>query len=64
MTLPQACDHSLAQLKLLMQAAQRRQAETGLMHMQTTLAAVAACWSKDGQRVLDKVRAALMKQLE
>lgn len=44
-------------------AHQRLEAQRGLVQLSTTLAAVAACWSKDGKSVLDKVQSDLTKLL-
>jgi hypothetical protein len=47
-----------------MAAANRRQAQQGLLDMETMFGAMAACWSKDGQRAAEKIRSGLLKQLQ
>jgi hypothetical protein len=46
----------------LADAANRLQARGALLHLQTTLAAVAACWSDKGQALLRRTRRSLEKQ--
>lgn len=54
-------NHSLAQLKLLAQSSERVAARRELVRLQVVTAAVAASMSKEGGKLLDKVRAQLMK---
>jgi hypothetical protein len=63
MRLDEACECSLGQLRLLAEAHGRLVARQGLVDLQGTMAAVAACWSKDGGRFCEKVRAELMKKI-
>jgi hypothetical protein len=49
-------------LRLLAQAAVRLKATDGLLHCETTLAATAACMTKDGNRILRKVHKSLTRQ--
>ena len=60
--LDRASGMSLPQLKLLSEASIRCKARDALMNLQTTLAATAACMTKDGGRMLKRVQAQLEKQ--
>jgi hypothetical protein len=59
----QAVNHSLAQLKLMAEARERINARQSLVNLQVTTAAVAACMSKEGGKLLDKVRSELLKRI-
>jgi len=62
MTLPEAVNHSLAQLKLMIQAAGRVKAGNGLLTCRVSFSSFAAVMSKDGGRLLEKTQKALIKQ--
>jgi hypothetical protein len=64
MTLAQVREHSLAQIKLLRNAARRVHADAGLMAMNGAYAAFAAVMSKDGKNVFDKLAESLKKSTE
>ncbi len=63
-TLSQARKHSLAQLKLLSEAARRHEAKRGLLNLRVVFAAVAAGQCKENARVLEKLQKELLKQIE
>ncbi|MDB6017664.1 MAG: hypothetical protein JWR19_2153 [Pedosphaera sp.] len=64
MTLEQACDHSLAQLRMMQRAVTRVKAADGLMSLEITYVAVAGAWSKDGANLMTRLRKALQKKID
>jgi hypothetical protein len=60
--LAEARDHSPAQLKLLARAATRVTAQDGLLALQTTHAAIAAAWSREGRQPFDRLQKVLTDQ--
>jgi hypothetical protein len=64
MTLAQAREHSIAQLKLLRAAARRVRANEVLGSMHAAYAAFAAVMAKGGARVFDKLQSELRKIAE
>jgi hypothetical protein len=62
LTLAEARDHSPAQLKLLARAATRVTAQDGLLALQTTHAAIAAAWSREGRQPFDRLQKVLTDQ--
>jgi hypothetical protein len=62
LTLPQVCEHSLAQLKLIAAATERVAASNALLNLQTTMAGVAPCMTESGKKVYDKTQKTLSRQ--
>jgi hypothetical protein len=62
LTLEQAVEHSLPQLKLLASAANRLQARSKLLDLETVFAAMAACHGSKGNQIKQQMRKALEKQ--
>ncbi len=60
MTLAQVCEHSLPQLELLAEALQRERREEQFRQFQACAAAIAACWSKEGQEIAARFEEALL----
>lgn len=62
-TIEQALDYSLARLKLTAKVLRRDRAEQALVLLNCMTAAVAASNSKEGCKMLERVRKALLKDL-
>lgn len=63
MTLAQACEHSLAQLRLLHRALERRRAAQGLLDLRIVHAAVAAAWTRENASLVRGLAGELQKAL-
>lgn len=64
MTLPEALDHSLSQLRLLSDAASRVEAGGGLLALSVNYAAAAGVMSKDGHRVMERTQKKLTERVK
>lgn len=60
----QACNHSTAQLRLLIEAAERERARIALDNLEATLAGVAPTVSKAGGKAYDALKTELNKRID
>ena len=63
MSLQQACDHSLSQLKLLERGADRVASERALLDSQIAFSAAAAPWSKEAGSMMKTIQNHLLKNV-